>query len=145
MLPLQLSLKPSALLTYLIIVAWLALQGLLLFAGVNLWLCAAFAVFSALLYWRWLVIYAWLQAPRSLASIKVTGSGWHLRLRDGSITSAYPAPGCRFIPGLIVLRLRQLDGRIYWWPLLADSGETQQLRRLRMAGRWGPKFNSIDS
>lgn len=140
MLPLQLRLKPSRYLTYLVILTWLALLGLLISAAVNLGLVAVFAFCSAILYWRWLRTYAWQRDPHSLLSIKVNTLGWHLGLCDGSKFSAVPAAGCRFWPGLIVLRLRKLEGGVFWWVLLADSSESQSLRRLRMVGRWGPKY-----
>jgi hypothetical protein len=146
MLPLQLRLKPSRYLTYFVILTWLALLGLLISAAVNLGLVAVFAFCSVILYWRWLRTYAWQSAPHSLLSIKVNTLGWHLGLRDGTKFSAVPTAGCRFWPGLIVLRLRKLEGGVFWWVLLADCSETESLRRLRMVGLWGPKyFNSTSN
>lgn len=143
MLPLQLRLKPSSYLTYLVILTWLALLSLLLSTAVNHWLVAVFAICSAILYWRWLRTYAWQSAANSLLSIKVNTIGWHLGLRNGTKFSAVPTVGCRFWPGLIVLRLRKLEGGVFWWVLLADSTDINSLRRLRMVGRWGPKFAGL--
>ena len=140
MLPLQLRLKPSPYLTYLVTLTWLALLSLLLSTAVSLGLVAVFAICSAILYWRWLRTYAWQCAANSLLSIKVNAIGWHLCLRDGTKFSAVPAAGCRFWPGLIVLRLHKVEGGVFWWILLADNADINSLRRLRMVGRWGPKY-----
>ena len=140
MLPLQLRLKPSRYLTYLVILTWLALLSLLLSTAVNLGLVAVFAFCSAILYWHWLRTYAWQNSANSLLSIKVNAIGWHLGLRDGTKFTAVPTSGCRFWSGLIVLRLSKIEGGVFWWVLLADNADINSLRRLRMVGRWGPKY-----
>lgn len=144
MLPLQLRLKSSRYLTYLVILTWLALLSLLISTAVNLGLVAVFAICSAILYWRWLRTYAWQSAPNSLLTIKVNTTGWYLGLNDGTKFTAVPIAGCRFWPGLIVLRLRKLEGGVFWWILMADNADRNSLRRLRMVGRWGPKYTAVD-
>jgi len=71
--------------------------------------------------------------------------GWELECRDGAWTlqaggvaeAVTPLPDSTVLPALIVLRLRAAAG-VRTLVLLADSAPAAELRRLRVALRFGP-------
>ena len=138
MQPLDLYLKPSHYLTAVTFIAWVFVLGLCLTVKLPWWQALGFAIGSLWQAIIWLRRYAWLQSETSLRRIQVSVNGWRISFANGLCYNAKLASGCRFLPGLIVLRLALPSGRRLWWLLLADNADAQVLRRLRVWGRWGP-------
>jgi len=137
MQPLDLHLKPSRYLTWATLVVWGAIVSLLLSVGLPWWQSLAAVALAILLLLRWLQRYAWLQSSDSLQGIQINVHQWRLRFTDGQMHHAKLEFGCRFLPGFIVLRLRLQNGSLIWSLLLADNARADELRRLRVWGRWG--------
>ena len=155
MQPLDFHLRPSLYLLRVAIVGWLLLVSILAMAALPWWQCLTLIFFSL---WRlviWLRHYALLQTDSSLRQIHISINGWRVKLANGNTYDAQLLSGCRFLPGLIILRLQLTSKDVdkahnntqqkLWWVLLADSANSEALRRLRVWGRWGPAVIANDS
>ena len=137
MQPLDLRLKPSRYLEWATLVVWGASVLFLLSVGLHWWQSLAACVGATWLFLGWLQRYVWLRASNSLQGMRISVHQWRLTLADGQVHDAKLASGCRFLPGFIVLRLRLQNSAIIWSLLLADNASADELRRLRVWGRWG--------
>ena len=155
MQPLDLHLRPSLNLQRVALLSWLILVSICVIADLPWWQSITFIFLSL---WRlviWLRHYALLQTASSLRQIHISINGWRVKLANGNTYDAQLLSGCRFLPGLIILRLqlssKDLDKahnntqHKLWWVLLADSANSEALRRLRVWGRWGPAVIPNDS
>lgn len=129
-------LSPSAYLTKVGALVW----GIFLLCSYTIagasWWTLAYALFAAWVIVSWLWRYAWLKASSSVVAMSWTPEGFCCYLASGDAVEGTILPKSAFNPWLITLHLVTLDGRRYWWPLMADSGPTDALRRLRVFGRW---------
>lgn len=155
MLPLDFHLRPSLNLQRVAILSWLTLVCICVMADLPWWQSITFILLSL---WRlviWLRHYALLQTASSLRQIHISINGWRVKLANGNTYDAQLLSGCRFVPGLIVLRLQLTSKNVdkannntqlkLWWVLLEDSANSEALRRLRVWGRWGPAVIPNDS
>ena len=155
MLPLDFHLRPSLNLQRVAILSWLILVCICVMADLPWWQSITFILLSL---WRlviWLRHYALLQTASSLRQIHISINGWRVKLANGNTYDAQLLSGCRFVPGLIVLRLQLTSKNVdkannntqlkLWWVLLEDSANSEALRRLRVWGRWGPAVIPNDS
>ena len=140
MLPLHVPIKPSK---------WH--EGALVFGALGVCLCvssvsppwwqsATFTVVILISTYRWLQRYVWLSHPLAIVQVRATVFGWHICLVDGSELSVHLSNGCRFLPNLIVLRMRCERNKLWWCLLLKDSAPTDAMRRLRVIGNWRPNI-----
>lgn len=155
MQPLDFQLRPSLILQRVVILSWLTLVVICVTADLPWWQTITFILLSL---WRLVIClrhYALLQTANSLRQIHISINGWRVKLANGSTYDAQLLSGCRFLPGLIILRLQLTSKDLdkdnnntqhkLWWVLLADSANSEALRRLRVWGRWGPAVIPNDS
>ena len=117
-------------------VVWLALSlcgwGIL---G-NVWLALAYALFAGGMSWYWVWRWALLKSSTSVVAVSWTADDFCCYLKNGEQVSGQIMPKSAFNPYFITLYIRLSDGQQFWWPLLADSGAPDMLRKLRVFGRW---------
>ena len=155
MQPLDLHLRPSLNLQRVALLSWLILVSICVISGLPWWQSITFILLSL---WRLVIClrhYALLQTASSLRQIRISINGWRVKLANGNTYDAQLLSGCRFLPGLIILRLQLTNKDVdkvlnntqhkLWWVLLADSANSEALRRLRVWGRWGPAVKPNDS
>lgn len=129
-------LKASAHLSYVCAVVWsvLSLCGLGI-AGWS-WFCLAYAVFVAAVLGHWVWRWAWLKSSTSMVAISWTPNEVCCYLKNGDQVNGVIMAKSAFNPYFITLHIKTTQGRIFWWPLMADSGPKDMLRKLRVFGRW---------
>jgi hypothetical protein len=130
-------LKASAHLTLISAIVWvvLSLCGIFIFGGS--WLALVYAVLAAVVMGRWVWRYAWLKSSTSVVAISWTPDELCCYLKDGDQVSGYIMAKSAFNPYFTTLHIMVVDGRQFWWPLMIDSGPAEELRKLRVFGRWG--------
>ncbi len=138
MLPLHLPIKPSPWHGRVVAVGVLITCLCVVSVSPPWWQWALFLLFSTISVYGWLKRYVWLIHPHSIVHIKATVSGWYMGLADGSERQVRLVHGCRFLPHLMVLRMRCEANQLWWCLLLDDSAPHDVLRRLRVIGRWRP-------
>lgn len=155
MQPLDLHLRPSLNLQRVALLSWLILVIICVISGLPWWQSITFILLSL---WRLVIClchYALLQTASSLRQIQISINGWRVKLANGNTYDAQLLSSCRFLPGLIILRLQLTSKDLdkahnntqhkLWWVLLADSANSEALRRLRVWGRWPPAVIPNDS
>ena len=129
-------LKGSSNLAFLASVVGLALSlcGWGIFA--DLWLALAYMLLACGIsgYWAWR--WALLKSSTSVVAVSWTTDDFCCYLKNGDQVSGQIMPKSAFNPYFITLYIRLSDGQQFWWPLLADSGPPDMLRKLRVFGRW---------
>lgn len=129
-------LKASSHLALVAGIVWLALSlcGLGIFGGS--WLALAYTLLAGGIVWRWVWRWALLKSGTSVVAMSWTPDDFCCYLKNGDQVSGQIMPKSAFYPHFITLYITAADGRTFWWPLLADSGPPDMLRKLRVFGRW---------
>jgi len=129
-------LKASAHLAYVCGVIWAALSlcGLGIFGWS--WLLLAYMVFAAAVLGHWSWRCAWLKSSTSVVAMSWTPDEVCCYLKNGDQVSGIIMEKSAFNPYFITLHIRTAEGHQFWWPLMADSGPVDVLRKLRVFGRW---------
>ena len=129
-------LKASVHLTRWSMMVWLALSlcGAGVFGGS--WWVLAYTLLVGLTIGYWMWRYAWLKANTSVVAISWTPEQCCCYLRNGQQVRGQIMAKSAFNPHLITLHVAVSGGGKFWWPLMADSGPAEGLRKLRVFGRW---------
>jgi len=129
-------LKESSRLTLVVGIVWLALSlcGLGIFG--RSWLALAYVSFAGLITGHWIWRFALLRSSTSVVAMSWTPEEFCCYLKNGDQVTGQIMSKSAFNPHFITLYIAADDGRKFWWPLLADSGPSDMLRKLRVFGRW---------
>jgi len=94
-----------------------------------------FALITASILGRWVWRYAGLRSTSSVVRVSWTADEICCYLRNGQQINGKLSSRSSFNPALINLHITTHEGRHFWWPLMADSGPIDGLRKLRGFGR----------
>ena len=132
MLTTEIELKPSRILGLLVLtMGGLALASIAL-ASMPM---AVKTMLAAIASGR--ALWAFGNSRRALPRLRLgADGGLGIRARDGDWQSAQVLAGSFVSPALCVMRLEQAERRHPYLVLLPDSGEPDDLRRLRVSLRW---------
>jgi hypothetical protein len=121
------------------VMVWLALSlcGAGMFGGS--WWLLAYTVMAGVIMGHWVWRYAWLKSNTSVVAISWTAEQCCCYLNNGQQVRGQIMAKSGFNPHLITLHLDVAGGGHFWWPLMADSGPADGLRKLRVFGRWTHK------
>ena len=100
------------------------------------WLALVYPALAAVVIGRWVWRYAWLKSNTSVVAMSWTPDEVCCYLKNGDQVSGRIMTKSAFNPYFITLHIIAADGRKFWWPLIADSGPADVLRKLRVFGRW---------
>ncbi|MDC9720154.1 MAG: hypothetical protein PSN46_05415 [Gammaproteobacteria bacterium] len=132
----QFFLKPSYYLASAAAVVWVIFTG----CGVGLagwsWLALGNGLLTGMIIGLWARHYVWLKSDTSVVAMSWTVDDYCCYLKNGDQVSGTILAKSAFNPYFITLHLARPDGGKFWWPLMADSGPENTLRRLRVFGRW---------
>ena len=129
-------LKPSAHLTRVGVLVWGLVSACAYSIAGGSWLSLSYALLAAFVVGLWLRRYAWLKDPTSVVAVSWTPEELCCYLANGEQVSGTILPKSAFNPQFITLHLSTIEGGKFWWPLMADSGPADGLRKLRVFGRW---------
>jgi hypothetical protein len=118
------------------LMVWLALS--LCSVGVfgKSWWVLAYMVLAGMVIGHWVWRYAWLKSNTSVVAVSWTPDQCCCVLSNGKQVKGRIMAKSAFNPHLISLHLAVTGGGSFWWPLMADSGPVDGLRKLRVFGRW---------
>lgn len=129
-------LKVSTHLVCICAFVWLVISlcSLALFNGS--WPVLVYVAATGLVTGRWVWRYAWLRSSTSVLAMSWTPDEFCCYLSNGHQVTGQLMAKSAFHPCFITLHIAVAGGGRFWWPLLADSGPEDALRKLRVFGRW---------
>ena len=128
-------LKASIHLTYYAIIVWIGLSLCSIGILREFWLILAYFLFAAAVLGHWVWRWAWLKSSTSMVAISWTPNEVCCYLKNGDQVSGRIMTKSAFNPYFITLHIMAGGGQ-FWWPLMIDSGPVNELRKLRVFGRW---------
>ena len=135
----QLILIPSRTLQWVLVPVYGAALVAPFFSRLPLSLCAVLAL---LLFWHGRFVFrrdVWLRTPDAVVAVRWDARNcWFMTLGDGREVAVVPGPRTLLLARLSLLELRPVaGGGVRRVPVLADSGDPDVIRRLRVRLRFG--------
>jgi|TARA_B110000977_G_scaffold138321_1_gene175642 hypothetical protein len=100
------------------------------------WLILAYFLWTGSVIGGWVWRYAWLNAGTSVVAMRWTPDEFCCYLKNGQQVQGQLMAKSGFNPYFITLHIAVAGGGQFWWPLMIDSGPVNELRKLRVFGRW---------
>mgnify|MGYP005985604621 CR=1 FL=1 len=132
----QFKVKPSITLAKVAAIVWVVLSFCSFGIFQNLWFALAYSAFALELTRRWVLRYALLKSDNSVVGISFTPEEFCFYLNNGDQITGQMMPKSALHPLFISLFIVDASGKKFWLALTQDSAMPDDLRRLRVFGRW---------
>ena len=129
-------LKASIHLTYYAIIVWIGLSLCSIGILREFWPILAYFSLAGSVIGGWVWRYAWLNANTCVVAMRWTPDEFCCYLKNGQQVQGQLMAKSGFNPYFITLHIAVAGGGQFWWPLMIDSGPVNELRKLRVFGRW---------